>query len=161
MELLKQKAVLIDGHEYRIRQLGALSGRRVWLMLAKVLAAPLRELSKQPSLSEVSIAGALAAGLESISESQLEELCTIFGEKCEVRVGEKWPRLDPALFDIHFASRYVSMSKWLWECVAFNFLDFLGDASLGSIVAQARQKAEAAASASKSQKNSTGSSGES
>lgn len=131
--LLQEKRVTIDGHEYNIKQLGALQGRKVWLKLLHVLVAPLRELSTSSDLNEKAIAGALAAAIDTLDEKTAEELYEIFGQHCELHSGEKWPKLDGPVFDIHFAGRYLSMTKWLWECISFNFAGFLGDTSLGKM----------------------------
>jgi hypothetical protein len=44
------------------------------------------------------------------------------------------PNLEGEIFDDHFAGRYVSMTKWLAECIILNFADFLGDKSLDQLV---------------------------
>lgn len=158
--MIKTKSVNIDGDDYVITQLGAVTGRRIWLKLLKVIAAPMRVLAgSHGGLSEETIASALASAVESLDDATVDELYTTFGPRCTVRVGERMPELTGEVFDQHFAGRYVSMSKWLLECVLFNFADFLGGTSIGQIGSSLQ--AMMTAHQSKSPKDSTGTSGES
>lgn len=156
--MLKEHKFSIDGHDYQLTQLGAIQGRRIWLKLLHVLAAPLKELAQQETFNQSAGVMALAALVQSLDDATTEELYAVFGQTCRVRNGEKWPLLDETQFDLHFAGRYISMSKWLGECLRFNFAGFLGDTSLGSIVALA---SKATGSKSTSPTISTGTSGDS
>jgi hypothetical protein len=157
--MIKTKTITIDGDDYVITQLGAITGRRIWLKLAKIIAAPMRVLGSAKGISEESMAAALAAAVTEMDEATIEELYAAYGPRCTVRVGERSPELQGEVFDQHFAGRYLTMSKWLLECTLFNFADFLGATSLGSIATTIQ--AMMSARQSKSPKDLTGTSGES
>jgi len=160
--LRKEKELTIDGHEYRIRQLGALEGRRLWLKLLRVLAGPLKELALAGKFDEVTLTTGIASVVENLDEATAEELYVAFGKNCELRVagdqGERWPKLDGVVFDTHFAGRYLAMSQWLGECVVFNFAGFFDGTSLGKITALAQKAAAKSASPTTSTGTSTESS---
>lgn len=141
MALTNQKRVHIDGHDYEITQLGALRGRKLWLKLLHVIAEPLKTLGSLEKLDEQALAKVVASAIEGLDEATVEEFCEVYGQSCTVRVGERWPTLTGEVFDQHFARRYVSMSKWLLECTTYNFADFLGDSSLGSLAEKLRSGA--------------------
>lgn len=134
MTLTNQKRVHIDGHDYEMTQLGALRGRKLWLKLLHVIAEPLKTLGAMEKLDEQALAKVVASAIEGLDEATVEEFCDVYGASCTVRIGERWPTLSGEVFDQHFARRYVSMSKWLLECTTYNFADFLGGSSLGSLV---------------------------
>jgi len=157
---LIEKDVTIDGHDYKLQQLGAREGRKIWLKLWQALVAPLKELAAADAYDEKALVGALAAVLEGLDDDTAEQLYEVFGKHTIVRVpqpegGEKWPQLTGVVFDQHFARRYVQMSHWLAECVLYNFGSFLGDMSLGQMIARVQK----AASKRPSPQASTGSSG--
>lgn len=166
---LPDKRFSVGGFEYHAMMLGAAQGREVLLKLLNIVGEPLAVLAAADDLDAESAARAMVAALKVLDASTLAFLCKTFGDRCTYRNGEAWPQLTEAVFDIHFAGRYGAMVQWLWECIAFNFTaDFLGDSSpgsLGATLAKARErlaeKAAAKARASQSQKDSTGSSGES
>jgi hypothetical protein len=155
--MLKTKRVTVDGEEYELTQLGAVEGRRLWLRLLRVITGPIKELAASPALDERSFTLAVALVVEHLDDETAEALYAAFSKTARVRQGERWPTLEGAIFDIHFAGRYLSMTKWLAECVLFNFADFLGEASLGSVTDLVR----GAVSKRTSPKVSTGLSGES
>jgi len=158
----QEKLITIDGHEYKLHQLGALEGRRIWLKLIRVLAAPIRDLASAGKLNESSIATALAAVVENLDEFTAEEMYVALGRSCEVKVmgneGERWPKLEASVFDEHFAGRYLAMSQWLGESVVFNFASFFDASSLGKMSALVRK---VQGDKSPSPASSTGTSGES
>lgn len=155
--LLKEKPITIAGHDYKLTQLGALEGRKLWLNVLHLVVEPLKTLGSADKLDEKAVLAALAGALGSLTEETAEKLYDGFGRATRVRVGDKWPELVDATFNLHFAGNYVAMSQWLLESIIFNFADFLGDGSLGSMIA----KLQAAASKRVSPKDSIGSSGES
>lgn len=159
--LRKERVVTIGEHEYRMRQLGALEGRKLWLKLVHILAPALERLAKEKTLDEAALLGGLSTLLERLDEATVESLYAAFGRSCELHIvddkGERWPKLEGAVFDEHFAGNYLAMSQWLAEGVAFNFLPFGSDGSLGDLLATVRQSV--AASKPSSPTTSTGSSG--
>ena len=141
--MIKQKRFTLDGVEYEATQLGALEGRKIWLRLLKALAPAVKELTSANHLTMEAVGGGLAAAVENLSEEDYELMMKAFAKRCSVRIGEKWPSLsDETTFDQHFAGRYTHMSKWFGECAAFNFADFLGEASLGSLMNLAKNRVE-------------------
>lgn len=160
---IQTKQFTIDGDTYEITQLGAKQGRKIWLKLVQVAAAPLKELSTPgTTLSEATLLAALGAAVESLDEQTAEQLYEAFGETCTLQLANgNAPKLTGVIFDQHFAGRYVPMSKWLWECVRFNFASFLDGTSIGSLTDLAK-RATAVVGASRpiSPQASTGSSGE-
>ncbi len=161
---LSTKTFTIDGDEYEITSLGAKKGRKIWLKLVHALAPAMREMAAGGSkLTETTALSALAAAIENLDDDVTESLYEAFGETCTVRIKEtgNTPNLTGAIFDMHFAQRYLSMSKWLWECIRFNFASFLDDTSLGSMSGLLKKVTAGVVSQRKSQTESTGSSGES
>ena len=47
---------------------------------------------------------------------------------------ERWPTLEGAVFDEHFAGNYIELTEWVGQSVYFNFFSFFGDGSLASLV---------------------------
>jgi hypothetical protein len=126
----KTETVQIDGDEYELTQLGALEGRKILTKLLHLLGPSLQELAAAETLNEKAIAAALAKALETLDEATLEQLCDAFGKKSTVTVADKKPALTGAIFDQHFAGRYLAMMKWLVASMRLNFLDFLDAAQL-------------------------------
>ncbi len=159
---VQTKTFIVDGDSYEITQLGANKGRKLWLKLMRAAAAPLKELGNGSKLDEKTMLAAIAAAIENLDDDTTESLYEAFGATCTVHLptGNN-PLLQGAVFDQHFAGRYLTMTKWLWECVSFNFASFLGDTSLGSMTSLVQRVAAGAASRRSSQTDSTGSSGES
>ena len=159
--MIQEKTITIGAGEYRIKQLGAREGRKLYLKVAKVLAEGVRvALSGGDEVAnEKLVVDALAGVVDAIDEATLEEMCEIFGKHTAVKVvtdkGTNWPDLIGVVFDQHFAANYGEMTMWLGECVVFNFASFLGVTSLGSAIEKAQA---AAASRSASPKTTTGSS---
>jgi len=142
--MIQEKTFEINGQRYRIQQLGAREGRRVWLKLLKVLSGPLKAASEaEGGVTEMLLVKALASLFDAVDDEMFDELCEVFGKKTQVYVKEsdKWPELTGVVFDTHFARNYVAMMQWLGECVVFNFGSFLGEASIGDAIAQLRKVA--------------------
>ncbi len=153
------KKFAIDGVNYELTQLGAKKGRKIWLKLMQIIAPSLRTLGSFKKVDQEAIVIALAAAVENLDADTAEELYIEFGATCTVMLPTgNTPNLTEQVFDQHFAGNYIAMSKWLWECVAFNFASFLGDTSIGSMSDLVKR---VTASKSGSQTGLTGSSGES
>jgi hypothetical protein len=153
--MLEQKTVTVDGREYLLFQLGAKSGRKVMVRLTKVLGGAAGELAQGEGFDEETIARFIRSVAQQLNEVDFEYVCDIFAKSTRVVEGERQPMLSD-VFDEHFAGRYYGMVKWLGECLAFNFSDFLGGSGPGSLLAGLAGKGPA----SPSPKSSTGSSGE-
>ncbi len=155
---LANKRITVDGDEYELTQLGSLEGRKIWLRILKAISCVITELAAAEHIDEKATAGAAASLVQNLDEETFEILCNAFAKRTRLVQGAKMPLLDGAIFDVHFAGRYVTMTKWVGECLVFNFANFFEGSSLESTIAQLRTLAT---SRSKSPKASTGSSGES
>ncbi len=138
----KTKDFTIGDGQYRITQLGAKEGRKIWLRLVRALTPALEQLASEPQVSDKTLVGALGALLRNIDDETTEALYETFGKTCAVCVvdskGERWPDLTGPVFDDHFAGNYVAMSQWLGECVLFNFLPFGEGLSIGELIERVR-----------------------
>lgn len=124
---VQTKRVQVDGEEYELTQLGALEGRRLYARMVRLLGPVAAALGRSDKLLEQSLGDAVAAAVEGMDEDLVATLCDTFGKRCRVKAGpDRWPELTGVVFDDHFAGRYLLMTKWLKECLAFNFADFLG-----------------------------------
>ncbi len=162
---VQTKTFEVDGDQYEITQLGAKQGRKLWLKLLHSIAPAIKELSKSEvkTLDKSVVLAALSAAIENLDDATTEALYEAYGATCTVLIREtgNTPNLTGAVFDQHFAAKYVSMSKWLWECTSYNFGSFLSDTSFGSVKSLFKRVAAETLSKSESPKDSTGSSGES
>ena len=151
---IQQRRVTVDGVEYNLEQLGAVQGRRFVLRLMSNAAPIIQRLAETDELNEQAVFAALGVGLGNLDADLVEELSDAFAKKTKVHVGEIWMDLTP-IYDQHFAGSYLSLGKWLFECMKLNFADFLGGSS--DALASVRAKI----SASKAPKTVTPTSGES
>lgn len=139
----------IGGHRYQTAQLGAVTGRKLYLRLIKLLShfAPLlgtvKELVRAAKKSgaqegdegaklgqlldridEGAVFTALVDALEHIDESELEAFWEAYAAQCWVMFPHGRQLLSEC-FDEHFAGRYVDMMKLFVSLTRFNFGDFL------------------------------------
>lgn len=116
----------IEGHSYRLHQLGAKDGRHMLVRLTKVLGPSLGRLADadRSRLSE-SIAQAIYELSVHMTEEDLDWVCETFGKRTELELeGGALKVLDLELQELHFAGRYGAMVKWLGACLEVNFQDF-------------------------------------
>lgn len=155
--MVQSKIISVDGVEYEITQLGATEGHKLWLRLLKTISAVVRGLAGAPTFDERAMARAVSDLITELDEPTYEALCQAFTRRSTLVQGEKRPPLN---FDMQFAGNYLAMSKWLGECIMFNFGNFSDGASLGKLIDLAKARvAAAAASKSQSQPTSIGTSG--
>jgi hypothetical protein len=152
---MKTENVTVDGQVYELTQLGAREGRRVLASLAQVIGPAIGEMANVAAMNEQAIGRFIEKLTSALDPDVFDELCDKFASRSKAMVGNKAVALDGAAFDVHFAGKYFHMMKWFWECLRLNFADFLDDNTLAQL------RAVLAPSPSKSQKTSTGSSGES
>jgi hypothetical protein len=81
-------------------------------------------------LSPEGIDVGLSRLFETIDEAFLDELVKLAGDKTEVIIGDKQPRLS-AVMDEHFQGRPLAVYKWLGEFLRFQFADFFS--GIGSV----------------------------
>lgn len=138
LEQLKEEKKVIDGVEYKVQPLGAMTGRKVIAKMIRVLSPALSQVGDQKL--------DFAKALQGLDEDTIEYFCDLFAERTRVENGtdnkgaKRWPLLKD-VFDTHFARRYSSLVKWLAFCLEVNFGDFFGE-----IRARLRKKEEGAAS---------------
>jgi len=153
---VKVKRVVIGKHEYELTQLGAVEGRRLWVKVLKLLAPAIKELAVAGKLNEAALAMAVGTVIEDLDENIFVDFCKAFTARTRLRTdADQWPEMTEAMFDLHFAGRYIDMTKWLGECLLFNFGDYFGEASIETLSGMARE----AGLQSPFQKGSTGTSG--
>ena len=129
-EALQSKTFQIGTEKYVTTQLDAVTGRRIFLRLVMAVAPVLERLDvkgKSDEAKETAFMSAVASALASLDEDLLDTLCEVFGAVTRhvVKPGQEMP-LDKGYFGLHFAARYVEMTKWLLECCRANgLLSFL------------------------------------
>ena len=129
-EALKQIEFTVDGQKYITSQLGSIDGRGLFLELFKAIAPAIESLplgQTSPEYQEQAMLSAAAAVISKLDNRLLDSLCDTFGPKTRHVVSESQAMsLDRGYFSLHFAGRYVSMFKWIFECCKANgFLSFL------------------------------------
>lgn len=142
----KVKEVTIGETQYRMTQLGGSQGADLWLDLLRVLAGPVEAFAKSrgalEGVDEESVGlTVVAAGIKALDHATVAKMTAAFQQHTTIRVigpdgGERWPTLSSAVYDEHFAGNYLELSEWLVQSVVFNFLPFVVDGSLGSVVAK-------------------------
>lgn len=134
----KPKELRIGATDYKITSLGAAVGAELWLDILHVVAGPIEALGSLGGFDDAAIARAVAAGVRSLDHPTMNKLYAAFGPVSKIRVtanGEdRWPTLEGAVFDEHFAGNYIELTEWVGQSVYFNFFSFFGDGSLASLV---------------------------
>ena len=126
----KPQKKTIDGVEYTVTPLGAITGTDVLMALTKLLG---------PLMGNKSMEGLLS----NLKTDDIKFLCTTFAETTSVTIlaqGGKKVTVPLAgdFFDEHFAQKYMQMFEWLAFCVEVNYADFFGKAAaaIGSATAK-------------------------
>jgi hypothetical protein len=119
--------VEIDGNRYEITQLGARDGRKMLVRLTQVFGPVLGELiGGEAHGSSDGVSKALMALSTTLTEEDMDYVCSMFGRHTEWRDGQRTILLDDAQQDLHFAGRYDTMTRWIFECMKINFSPFFG-----------------------------------
>jgi len=141
---LETKSKKIGQYDYRVTQLDALSGRKLFIRLAKIAGPALGEFdTKDAQKSIAAVLGKIAA---SLSDEDMDAFCDVLAKTTEVAGGE-YNQRSPQLADVfalHFAGKYLEMFQWLAFALEVNFGDFFSRA-LGSGALAAKQPAPAQA----------------
>lgn len=99
---LETRSKTINDTEYEVRQLDAITGRRVLTRLQRAA--------------------------KSMSDEDMDFLCDSFAPStCVISTNEKGQRVAPklsAIFGLHFAGKYDEMTEWLAFCIEVNFGSF-------------------------------------
>lgn len=124
----------IGGNVYRFDKLGYRRSRAVLLRVAKVVAPALGELQgltlKSLAAADVGKAGAaLAAGVENLSDDDLEFVTQAFGEASAVRLGDGWAALsDEAKRGVYFdRAGLAEYFQWLRHAFEVTYGDFFAE----------------------------------
>jgi hypothetical protein len=130
--MLKRESKVIGDTEYQTTQLDAVTARRVFLRMAKLLAPMAAELGdgKKGVESERLFRG-LATAIRSATEEDLDYFCDQFAKVTDVViVDEKGNRKSPRLSTVmalHFVGdRFGDLFDWLLFCLEVNFGSFFG-----------------------------------
>jgi hypothetical protein len=136
---IEQKEVSIDGDVYRISQLPYRKGQKLMVRLFKALGpaissaagSGLEETDPKQDLGEadVNLANTLSAGVQRLADSLNEEdfdfVVDTLSSHTELKRGEnQWVNLKDVM-EIHFSGRHFHSMKWMFECLKFNYSDFL------------------------------------
>lgn len=133
MQLFKTEEKVIGAYTYKVTQLDAITGRRAFTRMMKVVG---------PAL------GGSSEGLEtffsSLAEDDMDHFCNLFAKMTTVSGGDLREGAEPQLSDVfmyHFAGRYLEMVEWLVFAFKVNFASFFAGA--GALAAQVRGQASA------------------
>ena len=155
--MLKTQSKTIGSATYKVTSLGASQGRALLVRLAKTLGP-----SAEMLLSGRASAWALAALLERLTDDDLTYACQVLGATTQLEaVPGRSVQLTLENQEIHFSGAYWEMFQWLSFALEVNFAGPLG--SWANVLAAVRARIEEARKAeeeSRSQKDSTGKSGE-
>lgn len=118
-----QKTVTIDGNEYLITQFGARKGVKIGKKVSKLILPAVSKIyaDDQQEFNLGSVLEAIAEHIDELDENTIEELLS------ETTVNKY--AID---FDKHFAGRYASLFKVLWEIIEFNFQDVFSAVAEGT-----------------------------
>lgn len=122
----------IDGVDYKVVQLGAKEGNKLFIRLFRILAPTLGTLLENAppggNLGDIpvdALGPALSALADKVTEEEFDNLvrkfapCTMFGKES----ADRWQPLSDH-FDDHFAGRQMACLMWLRFCLEVNFSDF-------------------------------------
>lgn len=128
----------LDGRTFEVRALPAKMGRRALTRLAKRLGPALSEAFAGRDLAGVEDLGLLDLDVgalvktlaQDLTEEDVEFFCDLFDDYTSAEMvpgsGQLQPLSKGSNFDLLFASRYGTMTKWLWFCLEVNFGGFFG-----------------------------------
>lgn len=129
-----KESSVIDGFTYKVTQLGAKEGRRVFARLVSTLGGAVGALAKEVTGegNGADAAQGVASFADRITPETLDFFCDVFAPYTLVCNGPSELPMSKE-FDDHFAGRYAQMVQWLVFCIEVNFGSFLK--GLGDIVA--------------------------
>lgn len=152
----KEKIETIDGHTFRVLQLGFSDGQRGLLRLGKVVGPSLGKLGKAlgGNVTKEKLLGLLEGGVDAealgeafglllaaVSEEDLEWFNDVFGRHTFVRQagrGDAVP-LDANVREVLFAGALATHRQWFVLCLRHNFASFFGGLRVGDGGAQAEK----------------------
>jgi len=114
--------ITIDGVEYRITALPATKSRKLFLRLGKIIA-PALGMAAASGEKGLKIDDLLRDSLADLDEALVDDLCDAFAQETQI---DGVPLIaDARRFDEHFSGKIWSMYKWLFECLKWEYEDFL------------------------------------
>lgn len=125
--MFKVESQRIGVHTYKVTQLDAITGRRAFTRLLKLIGPA---MSKLDGMGESSLARAMAELVGHLEEGDVDYFCDTFSAVTEVS-GGKYAKAAPQLdtvFLSHFAGEYLEMTQWLVFCMKVNFASFFAGA---------------------------------
>ena len=124
----------IGGNVYRLDKLGYRRARAVLVRVAKVVAPALGQLEglslKSLASADVGKAGAaLAAGIEHLTDEDLEFVTQAFGDVSSIRMGDGWASLaDEAKRGVYFdRAGLAEYFAWLRHAFEVTYGDFFAE----------------------------------
>jgi len=112
-----QKQVTIDGYDYLITQFGARKGVKLGKKVGRVILPAIAKIYDSSNEFDISaVIQAVAENLDELEEETIEEL-----------LSETTCNKYAIDFDKHFAGKYSSLFKLLWEIIDFNFASIFSE----------------------------------
>ena len=139
----KTETFEIGGSKYNITQLGGTEGSAFYYELVKALGPTIRGKlenykdllaleGKDETASSVALMSLFLEVYEALPLDLVSRLQTAFAKTTEVKMGDIMIGLSTGdIFDQHFAGKYEAMMQWLFACLKFNFVGFLGSKAKG------------------------------
>lgn len=120
----------IGEYTYETTQLGALTGRKAFARIAKLAAPALAAAGDGDN--------PIAALAKAFGDEDVDYFCDVFAPTTTVTggaYGSKQPQLS-GVFDLHFAGKYMDLTKWLLFCLEANFGSFFSELGLSPLAAK-------------------------
>lgn len=130
MKGFKTETKHIGGFTYQVTQLDAITGRKAFTRLMKVIGPAIGKLQGAGG-EDASLGQAFAELTGNLSEEDVDYFCDVFAKQTAVSGGDLREGAEPQLsdiFSIHFAGRYFELMQWLVFAFKVNFSSFFGGA---------------------------------
>lgn len=125
----KSDTITTGGKTFRVTQLGALQGRKVFLRLIKILG-PVLSAAQGAENPEQATSALLGTIGDHVSEDDFEFLCDVFAASTEVLGDTPGKAVDlKDVFDVVFIGNYKAMLEWLAFAVKLNYESFFTDSA--------------------------------
>jgi len=116
---LETKEKLIGKNTYKVTQLGAVTGRKVFAKLMGLVGPAMAVAAGEGGVEK-----ALASLFSGLDDANMDYFCDQFAPNTMVSTGGKLFKLSD-IFDLHFAGNYGELASWLLFSLEVNFGDFL------------------------------------
>lgn len=117
----------VEGVNYQVTLLDAVSARQLYLRLLKSIAPGLAGLaSLSDKSSEIALLSAFADIVAGLDVKLFDDLCNAMAASTRIQNPDGSTTVLGAVFGIYFAGKYNHLIQWLVACLNANkFLDFL------------------------------------